>query len=325
MRACLRLVVDRERRAALAIFGISFLWGMTFIWMKQGIEAAEIATPELDANWVAVLFFSARFVIATALTLALLPKARKGLSDPDAVKGGMWLGVILSAGYLSQNIGITTVTPGVSAFLTSLYVVFTALIAIAIGRQSITKSTVIGVLLATFGAGWIGGPPQVSLGFGEFLTIFSAYMFGAHIIATDRITKENDPVEVTGAMMITIMVLGAIMLAALPIRSEGTTVLSDFQELLGTWDFFLPLFLCAAFGSLVALLVLNVYQRDLPPIRAAIIYAFEPVWAGIASLALGYDEVGFWFFVGAGALLVGNLVVELEGLTAEDEAEGARA
>ena len=318
MRGCLRLLVDRERRAALAIFGISFLWGMTFIWMKQGIEAAETVTPDLDANWVAILFFSARFVIAAALTLALLPKARSGLSDPDAVKGGMWLGVILSAGYLSQNVGITTVTPGVSAFLTSLYVVFTALIAIALGRQSITKSTIIGVLLATFGAGWIGGPPQVSLGLGEFLTIFSAYMFGAHIIATDRITKENDPIEVTGAMMVTIMSLGAVILAALPIRAEGASVLSDFQELLSTWDFFLPLFLCASFGTLVALLVLNIYQRDLPPIRAAIIYAFEPVWAGIASLALGYDEIGFWFLVGAGALLVGNLVVELEGLGGGD-------
>ena len=317
MRVCSRLLVQRERRAAMAIFAISFVWGMTFIWMKQGIEAAESAVPELEANWVAFLFFSARFVIATILTLALLPKARAGLSNPDAIRGGAWLGLILSAGYLSQNIGITTVTPGVSAFLTSLYVVFTALIAISLGRQSVTKSTVIGVLLATFGAGWIGGPPQVSLGFGEFLTIFSAYMFGAHIIATDRVTKENDPIEVTGPMMVTIMLLGAVMLLVLPIRSEGVSILTDFQEVLVTWNFFLPLFLCAALGSLVALLVLNVFQRDLPPIRAAIIYAFEPVWAGIASLVMGYDEIGFWFFVGAGALLIGNLVVEFEGLSVE--------
>ena len=289
--------------------------------MKQGIEAAEVAVPDLDANWVALLFFSARFVIATALALALLPKARTGLANPDAVRGGAWLGLILSVGYISQNVGITTVTPGVSAFLTSLYVVFTALIAISLGRQSVTRSTVIGVMLATFGAGWIGGPPQVSLGFGEFLTIFSAYMFGAHIIATDRITKENDPIEVTGAMMITIMLFGLAVLIALPVRSEGLSVLSDFQDILVTWDFFLPLFLCASLGSLVALLVLNVFQRDLPPIRAAIIYAFEPVWAGIASLTLGYDEISFWFFVGAGALLIGNLVVELEGLSVTKEEE----
>ena len=51
MRVWMRLSVERERRAALAIFAISFLWGMTFIWMKQGIEAAELVTPGLDANW----------------------------------------------------------------------------------------------------------------------------------------------------------------------------------------------------------------------------------------------------------------------------------
>ena len=117
------------------------------------------------------------------------------------------------------------------------------------------------------------------------------------------------------------MMFGAVMLLVLPVRREGVAVFSDFQDVLVSWDFFLPLFLCAALGSLVALLVLNVFQRDLPPIRAAIIYAFEPVWAGIASLTLGYDEIGFWFFVGAGALLIGNLVVELEGLTATKEEE----
>ena len=82
--------------------------GMTFIWMKQGIEVGEVASPDLDANWV--VFFPGALRIATALTLAILPKARTGLRNPDAVRG-MWLGLILSAGYLSQNVGITTVTP----------------------------------------------------------------------------------------------------------------------------------------------------------------------------------------------------------------------
>ena len=145
-------------------------------------------------------------------------------------------------------------------------------------------------------------------------------MFGAHIIATDRITKENDPVEVTGPMMATIMILsGDACTTSNPFR--GSIILVDFQELLLTLGFLIPLFLCAALGSLVALLVLNIFQRDLPPIRATIIYAFEPVWAGIASLVMGYDEIGFWFFLGAGALLIGNLVVEFEGLNAKAEEE----
>ena len=58
MRVWMRLSVERERRAALAIFAISFLWGMTFIWMKQGIEAAELYL----LTWMLIgwLFFSSR-------------------------------------------------------------------------------------------------------------------------------------------------------------------------------------------------------------------------------------------------------------------------
>ena len=145
-------------------------------------------------------------------------------------------------------------------------------------------------------------------------------MFGAHIIATDRITKENDPVEVTGPMMATIMILGAVMLVLLPIRSEGISILADFQELLLTLDFFIPLFLCAA-RFLSGATGSEYIPKGFASNKGTIIYAFEPVWAGIASLVMGYDEIGFWFFLGAGALLIGNLVVEFEGLNAKAEEE----
>ena len=45
------IVRAEGKTAAVAIFAISFVWGMTFIWMKQGIEAAESAVPDIEANW----------------------------------------------------------------------------------------------------------------------------------------------------------------------------------------------------------------------------------------------------------------------------------
>ena len=47
----------------------------------------------------------------------------------------------------------------------------------------------------------------------------------------------------------------------MPVREEGM-VFSDFQDVLLSWGFFLP---CPPppLGSLVALLVLNVFQGDL--------------------------------------------------------------
>ena len=54
-------------------------------------------------------------------------------------------------------------------------------------------------------------------------------------------------------------------------------------------------------------------RKEISPVRAALVYAFEPVWAAIISLGLGLEgDPTFWLFIGAGSLLLGNLIIELE-------------
>jgi drug/metabolite transporter (DMT)-like permease len=69
---------------------------------------------------------------------------------------------------------------------------------------------------------------------------------------------------------------------------------------------------------------MNFFQRDLPPVRAAILYALEPIWASMVALSIGQTEPTLWLYIGGGALLLGNLVAELfnpdktvEGLSAD--------
>ena len=84
-------------------------------------------------------------------------------------------------------IGLDSITPSTSAFLTSLYVVFTALITTTLtGQRVITM--ILGVALATFGAGFIEGPPHLSWGVGEVLTVFCAF-FVAFTFFTQRSLK----------------------------------------------------------------------------------------------------------------------------------------
>ena len=78
-------------------------------------------------------------------------------------------------------------------------------------------------------------------------------------------------------------------------------------------DYVIPLALCGFFGSFVALAALMRYQKEISPVRAALVYAFEPVWAAVVSLILGLEgDPSTWLFIGAGALLIGNLIIELE-------------
>ena len=67
-------------------------------------------------------------------------------------------------------------------------------------------------------------------------------------------------------------------------------------------------------------MLLNMHQKHLHPVHAAIIYALEPVWATIYALVEGLNEFTFWLIVGGGILLAGNLLVESQ-MRIEEQSE----
>src|SRR5687768_18520913 len=95
-------------RADLALLFICAIWGTTFALMR---DTMRVLHPfELMAL---------RFTIATALLVAvywrrLWPLRRAWVVD------GLWLGLWLTAGYLTQVIGLRTISASRSAFITSM-------------------------------------------------------------------------------------------------------------------------------------------------------------------------------------------------------------
>ena len=51
--------------------------------------------------------------------------------------------------------------------------------------------------MATVGAGFIEGPPHLSWGWGEIVTVACALFFALHIIFTQRLTLALDPLMLT--------------------------------------------------------------------------------------------------------------------------------
>jgi drug/metabolite transporter (DMT)-like permease len=295
-----------RRKATLGLFAVTLAWGATFIWMKQAMNAIQ---PEIEAYGrtpVVATLVGGRFLIAFIALFLISKEARSALSDQQLWKGGAILGGILLVGFITQMIGLDSITPSTSAFLTSLYVVFTALITTTLTGQKVTRTMILGVALATFGAGFIEGPPHLSWGAGEVLTVFCAFFFALHILYTQKITEEMSPIGVTSTSFL-IVVIGSLVVAIL---TAGTST-TDALLLVKNNGVILPLLCLGLFGSLFALLLLNLLQRFLHPVQAAIIYALEPVWATIFALGLGMTSWTGWIAVGGGALLIGNLMVEL--------------
>ena len=153
-----------RRQAALGLLCVTLIWGGTFVWMKQALNALSPEIEEYSRAGVVGILVSSRFMVAMVLLAIISKQARQGLSSKENWIGGLILGGLMLTGFILQMIGLDSVTPSVSAFLTSLYVVFTALFAIKMSNRKPTRVLALGVIMATLGAGFIDGPPHIVWG-----------------------------------------------------------------------------------------------------------------------------------------------------------------
>ena len=298
------------RVALPALLVVTVIWGWTFSWMKAAIEAGQSTIGEGALPLIVGLFMTTRFLVAAVGLPLLLPGARRGLRNRQVWLDGGVLAMVLLAGFLLQMFGLEGVNPAVSAFLTSLYVVFTALWAAAVRREKLGFIVMIGVAIVTVGASTIGGPPQVSFGLSEWLTVLCAVLFAAHILVTDTVTRRSPALPVT-VVCFFLVVLGSLVTMWVGFLLRPDLSLGVVSQLLSTPAFLHPALFAGVFGSAIALTLLNAFQRTVGPVRAAIIYALEPVWAAAISVFNGLTFVDSWLLFGGLALLAGNLLVEL--------------
>ena len=297
-------MASKRQQAALGLFFVTLLWGGTFVWMKQALNSLDDELTQYTTAGVVGVIVCSRFLIAFVALLPFSSEARRALTSKEDWKGGLILGGLMLAGFVLQMIGIESVSPSVSAFLTSLYVVFTAILSVKISDRKPTRMMVLGVGLATIGAGFIDGPPHIVWGLGELLTVVCAFFFALHIIYTDKITKQLNPIAVTSTSF-AVLVVGAGIVALIASR-DAMVFESAWQD-----GVIIPLLCLGLFGSLACILMLNAFQRHLNPTHAAIIYSFEPVWATLYGWQQGLVEVSVWLMMGL-LLLFGNIIVELD-------------
>ena len=302
-------MTSKRQQAAIGLFLVTLLWGGTFVWMKQALNSLDKQIEVYGEAGVVGVMVASRFFIAFVALIPFSSRARMALKSPDYWLGGLILGGLMLAGFFLQMVGINNVDPSVSAFLTSLYVVFTAILSIKISDRKPTRVMILGVALATIGAAFIDGKPHVVWGRGELLTVICALFFALHIIYTDSITKKLDPIAVTSTSFAT-LVIGAGLIAIVFAKD-----LSVFESAVQP-DVIIPLLCLGILGSLACILILNIFQKYLNPTHAAIIYSFEPVWATLYGWQVGLVEPSIWLLTGF-LLLAGNIIVELDESVAD--------
>ncbi|MEZ1421357.1 DMT family transporter [Pseudomonas monteilii] len=273
-------VTFRLSKAELVLVFITMLWGGTFLLVHNVMT---VSGP--------MFFVGLRFAAAALFVGVVSARALPGLTFTE-LKAGMLIGVSIMLGYGLQTMGLQTISSSQSAFITALYVPFVPLLQwLVLGRRPGLMPS-IGICLAFIGLMLLAGPEGGSLHFseGEVVTLVSAVAIAGEIILISRYAGQVDVRRVTVVQLATASLLAFLMIVPTQER------IPDFSWLL----------LGSAVGlgamSAVIQVAMNWAQKSVSPTRAMLIYAGEPVWAGIVGRLAGERLPGV-------ALLGGLLIV----------------
>lgn len=270
----------RLSKAEWVLVFITMLWGGTFLLVHNVMA---VSGP--------MFFVGLRFAAAALFVGMVSARALQGLTLVE-LKAGLSIGVLIMLGYGLQTMGLQTISSSQSAFITALYVPFVPLLQwLILGRRPGLMPS-LGIGLAFVGLMLLAGPQAGSLHMseGELVTLVSAIAIAGEIILISRFAGRVDVRRVTVVQLATASVLAFMMM--LPTQES----VPDFSWLL----------LSSAIGlglmSAVIQVAMNWAQKSVSPTRATLIYAGEPVWAGLVGRIAGERLPGL-------ALLGGLLIV----------------
>jgi drug/metabolite transporter (DMT)-like permease len=281
-------------RADLAILFISLIWGATFVVVKEALR---------DASTFVFLFL--RFTLATVL-LWLFFRARRSTPASHGGRmgwlGGLFCGVCLFAGFAFQTAGLRLTTASKSAFLTGLYIVLVPLLASLVNKSVPRLAEVAGIAAATAGTGLLSLTGDGwSWNAGDTLTVLGAAAFAMQILALDRWSKR-----------MSVETLSLLQIASVAVFSLAMIAFWETPQWRWSGRLAGALAVTAVFATSLSFTLQTWAQRHTTPTRAALIFATEPVFAGLTAwLAAGEAWTGR-MAAGAGLILTGILLVEMK-------------
>ena len=298
------------RRATVALLLATVLWGCGFTWAKAAGEAVHRAVGLPDGSPFGPIFVLGwRFTLAALAVFLVVPRARRGWTW-RGVRRSAFIGLLLAVGLVLQHLGLDRTTEAVSAFLTSLTILFVPLIlTLALGRPPAPVMW-LGVILATAGVWLMTGAAPTGFGVGEALGLGCAFAFSVYLLRVNAVAHAEDAWRMTAGQFLVVGVVCFVTCVAF----EGRSTLRpgpSIGVLTSSPAVWRNVLLLTVFPTLGAFTLLNHYQPKLDPTRAALIYLLEPVVAAAyAWLAVG-RTVGAIAGAGAALILVANILVEM--------------
>jgi len=278
----------QELKADLALLSVTLVWGTSFPIMSVALKETGPYT-----------FLAYRYLVASLILLFVVFKRLKTI-DKKALEAGLFIGFPLFVGCILQIVGLVYTTPSKSGFLTGMNVIFVPFFMALVYKQMPDYKSIAGVIFSVIGLSVMSLDTNVSMNFGDLLSLMSAVAFAVQIILVDKYARDVDIVLISFLQMFVVGFLSfipAVIFEGLKFPVNRFSVSS--------------VIFTAIFCSIYAYYVQNKMQPYTKPTHAAIIFLMEPVFSAIFSTFIG-DTLTGKSLMGCLLILFGMVVINIK-------------
>lgn len=251
------------RKEDLILFLPPFLWGWTFVIVKNGVS-----------NYDPFSFVFIRFTFTLILMIFLIYIFKIKINREIFIKG-LIAGTFLFSAYLFQTIGLKYTSPTNSAFITSISIPITPFFNFLLTKRKIILRTYIAIIVVIIGLYLLFGGELNSINLGDFLTLICAIFWALHISTIGYFSLNDESLSFLFSQIWTVFILSSISI----LITRKTILPIPLNSLMGA-------IIVAIFATLIPFYIQIRYQNKKNTIKTAFIFATEPIFANILEFFL---------------------------------------
>lgn len=276
-------------KGALILVAVS--WG-------SGFPITKIA---LDSGIAPNALMTIRFLL-TALILFFYLKISGIKISKSEINLGLGAGVILGLAFSLQTVGLVYTTSSKNAFITGAYVVMVPFISWFLTKESPKIIIYIASFICLFGIGLLSLDGDLSMNYGDFLTLVCAIFFALQMSVIGATIKNKNPIVVNTFQMLSAGILTFILNMLFENFSLLHTNLNFTQT--SAIGF---LVIC---NTMIAYLIQTAAQRYVVASTTSMILSTEILFGAIASVIFMGDTLTFKIILGGVLIFMSVILAE---------------
>lgn len=277
--------MKKQFHGSLLLILATVIWGSAFVSQSIGMDYIGPFTFQTARCFLAVIA-----LFLTTLITDRLQKDGKSFrsrwSDRNLWKAGILCGIPLFLACNLQQLGLTQVDAGKSAFLTTMYIVIVPIISLFRGHK-LSFTIPVSVVLAVVGLYFLSCMGVTQIAIGDILLLGCALMFAVQITFVDMFAGSTDPIRLNLIQSLVCAILSAIV-----------TVFTEVPTWEGITQCAIPLIHTGVLSMGIAYTLQIVGQKYLQASVASLIMSMESVFALVFGWIFLQQSLSPWETIG---------------------------